>query len=39
MAVKRIRKVVDDDNGNLRLRNPGVREAEELIGEAEKKGR
>ena len=37
MAVKRIRKVVDDDNGNLRLRNLGVREAEELIAEAEKK--
>lgn len=36
-AVKRIRKMVDnDDNGNLRLRNVGVREAEELIEEAEK---
>jgi len=37
MAVKRIRKAVDDDNGNLRLRNLGVRKAEELIAKAEKK--
>ncbi len=37
MAVKRIRNVVDDDNGNLRLRNLGVREAEELLAEAENK--
>lgn len=37
MGVKRIRKVVDDDNRNLRLRNLGVQEAEELIAEAEKK--
>jgi hypothetical protein len=39
MAVKRIRKVVDDDNGNLRLRNLGVRQAEALIAEAEQKNR
>ncbi len=38
MAVKRIRKAVDDHNGNLRLRNLGVRKAEDLIAEAEKIG-
>jgi hypothetical protein len=35
MGVKRIRTKVDnDDHGNLRLRNVGVREAEELIAKA-----
>ena len=34
MAVTRIRNVVDDDHGNLRLRNVGVREAEKLIEDA-----
>lgn len=33
-ALTRIAKVVDDDNGNLRLRNLGVRAAEELIDKA-----
>jgi HEPN domain-containing protein len=38
MGVKRIRKKVDnDDHGNLRLRNLGVREAEALIEKAEQK--
>jgi hypothetical protein len=38
MGVKRIQKFVDDDdNGNLRLRNTGVRKAEELIEKAEGK--
>jgi len=36
MAVNRIRNVVDDDHGNLRLRNVGVREAEELVADADK---
>jgi hypothetical protein len=36
MGVKRIRKFVDDDdNENLRLRNTGVRECEELIENSE----
>ena len=40
MGVTRIRKFVDDDDsGNLRLRNTGVREAEELIEKAESKAR
>lgn len=37
MGVQRIRTKVDnDDHGNLRLRNVGVQEAEELIAKAEK---
>ena len=37
MGVQRIRNKVDnDDHGNLRLRNVGVQEAEELIAKAEK---
>ena len=37
MGVQRIRtRVDDDDHRNLRLRNVGVREAEELIGRVEK---
>ena len=36
VAVQRIGTKVDDDgHGNLKLRNPGVREAEELIEKAE----
>jgi hypothetical protein len=30
-SISRIRRVVDDDNGNLRLRALGTREAEEII--------
>lgn len=38
MGVKRIRSKVDrDESGNLRLRNIGVREAEEFISKAETK--
>jgi len=40
IGVKRIRKFVDnDDNGNLRLRNAGVKKAEEFIEKAESKAR
>jgi hypothetical protein len=40
VGVKRIRNRVDDDeNGNLRLRNVGVRGAEALIEKAEQKAR
>jgi hypothetical protein len=35
MAVNRIRNVIDDDHGNLRLKNVGVREAEELVANAD----
>jgi len=36
MGVNRIRNVVDkDQNGNLRLRNVGIQQAEELIAEAQ----
>jgi hypothetical protein len=39
-AVTRIRnRVDDDDHGNLRLRNLGVREAEALIEKAEQKAK
>jgi len=34
-AISRIQKVVDNDGGDLRLRIPGIREAEELIENAE----
>jgi hypothetical protein len=38
LAVQRIGAKVDDDgHGNLKLRNPGLREAEELIEKAENK--
>jgi hypothetical protein len=33
-AISRIRRVVDDDNGNLRLRVLGIREAEQIIEKA-----
>ena len=36
MAIKRIQGAVDNDNGNMKLRAIGIREAEELIEEAEK---
>ncbi len=35
MAIKRIQGVVDNDNGNLKLRSIGIQEAEELIEKAE----
>jgi hypothetical protein len=35
-AVARVCDVVDDEDGRLRLRNTGVRQAEELIERAEK---
>src|SRR5713101_1270171 len=34
MAIKRIQGVVDNDRGNLKLRNIGIQEAEELIEKA-----
>lgn len=34
MAVNRIRTLVDDDNGQIRLRNKGMREAEAIIEKA-----
>ena len=37
IAVKRIRNVVDEDDIGFKLRNLGVREADELLAEAEKK--
>jgi hypothetical protein len=37
MAIKRIQGVVDNDNGNLKLRSIGIQEAEELIEKAERK--
>jgi hypothetical protein len=36
MAIKRIQGVVDNDNGNLKLRSIGIQEAEELIEKAER---
>jgi hypothetical protein len=39
LAVSRLRKAVDDENGKFRLRNIGVREAEGLIEKEKKKGR
>jgi hypothetical protein len=36
MAIKRIQGVVDNDNGELKLRAIGIREAEELFEAAEK---
>jgi hypothetical protein len=36
MAIKRIQGVVDNDDGDMKLRAVGIREAEELIEEAEK---
>jgi hypothetical protein len=33
-SISRIRRVIDDVNGNLRLRAPGIREAEEIIEKA-----
>jgi hypothetical protein len=37
-AINRIQKVADNDNGNLKLRALGLREAEKLIAEAGKDG-
>lgn len=39
MAVKRILNLTDDERGNLRLRNLGVRQAEKLITQAEVAGK
>lgn len=37
MAIKRVQSVVDNDNGNLKLRSIGMQEAEKLIEKADQK--
>ncbi len=39
MAIKRVQGLVDNDNGNMKLRAIGIREAEQLIEAAEQEER
>jgi hypothetical protein len=39
LAVARIKTLIDDSNGSLKLRNAGLRETERLIDTAEKRKR